>query len=125
MKDALRQYQTLKAKLTAEREQIQNRLAAINAVLDSVGSSMGAAPVATSRRKGNSNAKPGPSGYTPRKGSLPAKILGALEKSGGAMKVKDLATAVRARAVLVSQACLNLLSKGRLKREERGQYSLA
>lgn len=51
-------------------------------------------------------------------------ILKALEKSVAAMQVKDIASAVKRKPGLVSQACLLLLKKDRLKREGRGQYSV-
>jgi hypothetical protein len=133
VKDALQQYQTLQAKLSMERQRIQDRLAAINAVLGQ--GRVGAPGAATggSRSLGklageyleNQLGEHGQaSAYTPRKGTLPAKILKALEMSGTAMQVKDIAAAVKGKPVLVSQACLMLLSKGSIKREGRGHYSL-
>jgi hypothetical protein len=65
------------------------------------------------------------SGYSPRKGTFPAKILKVLAKSGIAMQVKDIAAAAKRSGVLVNQACVMFLKKGNLKREGRGQYSLA
>jgi hypothetical protein len=121
MKDALQRFQALKAKLSAERKSIQNRLAAINSVLESGGVEMVPTPVVKPNLTSASNTI----GYTPRKGSLPAKILKAFEKRGTAMQIKDIVAAVKRNRVLVSQACLMLLRKGNLRREVRGQYSLA
>ena len=115
MNDALQQFQILKTKLVADKERIQNRLAAINAVLEGEPSSI-QNPAAVRVRKA--------SGYAPRPRTLPAKILKTLEKSASPMRVKDLAAAVKGRAVLVSQACSMLSSKGCLRREGRGKYSL-
>jgi hypothetical protein len=117
MKDALLQFQALKTRLSAERESIQNRLAAINAVLESGEAAISPVVPASTTHS--------PSDYTPRAGSLPARILRALEKNGPAMQVKDIAGAVKGDRLLVTQACLMLVSKGKLAREGRGQYSLA
>jgi hypothetical protein len=121
MKDALQQFRTLKAKLSAEREHIQNRLSAINSVLEAGG--VETAP--TTVIKPAQTSTPNASDYSPRKGSLPAKILRAFQKNGTAMLVKDVVAAVKGNRVLVGQACLMLLRKGNLKPEGRGQYSLA
>jgi hypothetical protein len=121
VKDNLQQFQTLKTKLSAERESIQNRLNAINAVLGSMDNATAPALVAEPSSTTTSNA----SGYSPRKGTLPAKILKVLEKNGTAMQVKGIAAAAKRSGVLVNQACVMLLKKGNLKREGRGQYSLA
>jgi hypothetical protein len=50
------------------------------------------------------NALGSASSYTPRRGTLPSKILKALEKDGAAMQVKDISAAVKNRGVLVSQS---------------------
>jgi hypothetical protein len=121
VKNHLQQFQTLKTKLSAERESIQNRLAAINAAMGYTDGASLSAPVAMPDPTATGNA----SGYTLRNGTLPAKVLKALGKGGTAMQVKDIAAAAKASGVLVNQACVMLLKKGNLKREGRGQYSLA
>ncbi len=130
MKDPLQQFTRLREALVAEKATIEARLAAINAVLEP-----GAAPakaVTLTKAAWRSLDKitadyleKDLGGYTPRKGSLPAKILRTLDKSGAPMQVKDIAAAVKGKAMLVNQACLMLLKKCRLRREGKGQYSLA
>ena len=119
--DLLEKYATLKIKLTEERQYIVNRLAAINAVF------AGETPIesapAVRKTKGNGQAQS--SGYVPRAGTLPSKILRALGKDGRPMRVKDIALAVKKRPLLVNQGCLVLLKKGNVKRVGRGEYSLA
>ena len=117
--DTLKRYARLREALVSEKAKIESRLAEINSVLEpgAAPASAPAAPVPSSSKE--------LVGYTPRRGSLPARILKALEKAGAPMQVQNIASAVKKKPVLVSQGCLLLLKKGRLRREGRGQYSLA
>src|ERR1043166_1589309 len=128
--DPLKQYARLREALVSEQAAIETRLAAINAVLETRGTSTSGLTFPTTATRALDTmaadyleTKLG--GYSPRKGSLPAKILRALEKRGTAMEVKDISAAVKKKPLLVNQACLLLLKKGRLKREGRGQYSVS
>ena len=116
---ALQQFARLKQQLVQERDSIISRLAAINQVL-SGGESI-PTPVSASTDSGSSRK----SAYTPREGSLPAKILAAVGKAGYSMRVKDIAAAVKKSPVLVGQACIVLKRKGGLKKQGRGAYALA
>src|SRR5690349_16413835 len=125
MKDPLKEYARLRDALLSEKATIVARLDAINAVLET-----GAPPAFTATKVPSSSLDKIASDYletklaayySPRKGTLPAKILKTLEKRGPAMPVKVIAAAVKDRAVLVNQACIMLLKKGRLKRQGRGQ----
>src|SRR4051812_39174962 len=125
--DLLNQFTRLREALDSEKATIEARLAAINGVLGT-----GTALTLTATNVASSSLDKLAAdylekelfGYTPRKGSLPAKILKALETRGTAMQVKDIALAVKGKTMLVSQGCLLLLKKGRVRREGWGQYSL-
>ncbi len=130
MKNLLQEYQRLKANLSAERERIQQRIAALNAVLEpqlapgeaqlpSRSLDRVSADYLEKAQTGKSNR------YEPRKGSLPAKILAILAQEGTAMRIKDIAAAVKTSGTMASQACLMLLRKRRIKREGHGHYSSA
>src|SRR5689334_16662606 len=126
--DLLNQSTRLREALVSEKATIETRLAAINDVLGKeTAPTFTAATIASSSldKLSADYLEKELLGYTPRKGSLPAKIVKTLEKSGAAMQVKDIALAVKGKTMLVSQACLLLLKKGRVRREGRGQYSLA
>src|SRR5579862_2807021 len=117
--DLLQKYATLKTKLTEERQYIVSRLAAIDAVL------AGETPMETAVPESKGNGQPQVSGYVPRAGTLASKILGALRKNGGPMRVKDIASAVKKSPLLVNQGCLLLMKKGNVRRVGRGEYTLA
>ena len=117
--DLLRKYATLKTKLTEERQYIVNRLAAINAVL------VGETPMEAEAPESKGNGQSQTIGYVPRAGTLASKILRALRKDGGPMRVKDVASAVKKSPLLVNQGCLLLMKKGNVKRVGRGEYTLA
>jgi hypothetical protein len=119
MRDStLEQFTCLKQQLAQERDSIISRLADINAVLGA-----GEAVSAPSRESSDSQLTR-KAVYTPREGSLPAKILAALGKAGDCMRVKDIAIAVKGSPMLVSQACAMLRRKRALKRRGRGSFAL-
>jgi len=119
----LGQFARLKQQLTQERDTIVARLAAINEVLGS--EEVMSAPLPQSNDTGSAPQAQPTEGYTPREGSLPARILAEVAKAGGPMRVKDIAAALKKPAVLLSQACLLLRRKRLLKRRGRGAYALA
>ncbi len=117
---AVQQFARLKQQLSQERDSIVSRLAAINEVLGG-GESI---PV-PAKRASTPSKSPQQTAYTPREGSLPAKILEAVGNAGTAMRVKEIAAAVKKSPMLVSQACLMLKRKGGLKKQGRGAYRVA
>jgi hypothetical protein len=120
MKDStLEQFARLRQQLAQERDSIVSRLAAIREVLGGGGATRSTASSASRSTRFSRKAA-----YTPREGSLPAKILAALGKAESAMQVKDIAAAVKKSPALVSQACVLLKRKGGLKRKGRGAYAL-
>jgi hypothetical protein len=124
--DALKQFARLREALISEKTAIEARLQELNGVLGAEPAQTVAAPTTTSLHKvATDYLEKNLAGYTPRPGTLPAKILKTLEKSGSGMQVKDIAAAVKGKAMLVNQACLVLLKKGRVRREGRGLYALA
>jgi hypothetical protein len=119
MKDStLEQFARLRHQLAQERDSIISRLDAINGVLGD-GATLSTASSAPRSTRFSRKAA-----YTPREGSLPAKIVAALGKAGNAMQVKDIAAAVKKSPALVSQACVLLKRKGGLKKKGRGAYVL-
>ena len=120
---ALEQFARLKQQLTQERDRVVARLAAINQVL---GAGEGvSAPVPPRNDDENVPHSSTMDGYSPREGSLPARILAEVAKTGTPMRVKDIATALKKPPMLVSQACIMLKRKRGLKRSGRGTYALA
>jgi hypothetical protein len=117
--DTLKRYAKLRQRLISEKATIEARLRELNQVLGGESAQTTAAPIATTRPPKELV------GYVPRRGSLPAKILKIVEKSGRATQVKDIAAAAKGKPLVVTQACLMLLKKGRLRREGRGHYALA
>lgn len=120
MKDStLEQFARLKRQLVQERDSIISRLADINAVLG------GGEAVSAPSSESSDSQPTRKAAYTPREGSLPAKIIAALEKAGDSMRVKDIAAAVKGSPMLVSQACAMLRRKRALKRRGRGSFALS
>jgi hypothetical protein len=93
MNDVLQEYRSLRAQLLAERESVQKRLTALNAVLETAETSL------PSIEKLSKPTSENASTYTPRKGTLPAKILKTLEKGELAMQVKNIAAAVKGNRI--------------------------
>ena len=131
MKDTLGQFAQLKSKLTAERETITKRLAAINAVLGIDG--LETVPVArkagkkvqTASKKGKRRAG---------KLTLDQAVLDAFGgEQGNGKTIGELIGLVQSTAgkthkvtrPTVSLACLRLKKKGQVKSVARGVYALA
>src|SRR6478609_4746569 len=109
--DPLKQYARLRDTLLSEKVQIESRLNAINGVLEAAPTGASVAARSLDRVAGE-HLDTTLSGYTPRPGTLPAKILKALATNRTGMQVKDIAIAVKTKPALVSQSCLMLLKKG-------------
>ena len=128
MKDTLQQFARLKRQLTEEREAVANRLAAINAVLETPGEHGVSPTVAQPARVG---------GRRTGKLTLGQAVLDALSFGGGekgnGLTISRILPLVQRTAgkthkvnrVTVNLACLRLRDTGKLKNPSRGVYVLA
>jgi hypothetical protein len=128
MKDTLEQFAKLKRQLTAERETITERLAAINAVLAEQ-TTIQTAPQETP-------ANISPAARASRRGTgkltLAQAVLDAFGEKGTGLTIPQLLPLVQAIAgkthkvnrVTVNLACLRLRDTGKLKNPKRGLYTL-